>query len=88
MALNPKERADFDEIVTRLRLEDVGVGMIQPRRKSFALLVSLLGSTLVFGIGVILASRSPGAFGALLVALGVLGGLGLIWRALTHPRAR
>jgi len=37
MALSPKERADFDEIVVRLRLEDADVGTVQPKRRSFAL---------------------------------------------------
>ena len=50
MALSPKERADFDQIVLRLRLEDTDVGTtIQPKRRSFAMLVSVITGTLVFG---------------------------------------
>jgi len=88
MALSPNERADFDEIVARLRLEDAGVGMIEPRRRSFALLVSVLIAALVFGCGVVLAARSPDAFAALLVAGTVLGMMAATWRACTRASSR
>jgi len=72
MALTPKERADFDEIVLRLRLEDADIGMIQPRHRSFALLVSLIAATLVFGLGVALVGH--GVAGPTLIILVLASG--------------
>jgi hypothetical protein len=89
MALSPKERADFDEIVTRLRLEDAHVGEVLPRRRPTALLVSLVAAVLVFGIGVGLVG--DGVLGPLLVIGSVVGFLVLIlrWaRARFHPPHR
>src|SRR5437899_2638011 len=67
MALSPKERADFDEIVLRLRLEDTDVGTIQPQHRSFAMLVSVITGTLVFGLGVALVGH--GVLGPILIVL-------------------
>jgi len=67
MALSPKERADFDQIVLRLRLEDADVGVIAPRRRPFALLVSVIAGTLVFGLGVALVGHGP--LGPILITL-------------------
>jgi hypothetical protein len=86
MELSPKERADFDHIVARLRLEDANTGMIQSRRRPTAMLLSVLVAAVVFGCGVVLAARSPDVFGALLIAVSVLGCLGLAWRACVRPR--
>lgn len=86
MALTPKERADFDEIVTRLRLEDAQVGEVVPRRRPAALLLGLVAAVLVFGLGVALIGES--VLGPLLVIGGVMGFLVLIlrWaRARSHP---
>ncbi|HEX4361361.1 MAG TPA: hypothetical protein VH141_27745 [Pseudonocardia sp.] len=88
MALTPKERADFDEIVVRLRLEDTDVGTIQPKRRSFALLISVITGTLVFGLGVALVGH--GVLGPILIVLVsvvvlVLAGRGW-WRA--RPQGR
>jgi hypothetical protein len=68
MALTPKERADFDEIVLRLRLEDAQLRMPEPRRRSFPLLVSVVAATLVLGLGVALVDQGA-ALGPLLIAL-------------------
>lgn len=78
MALSPKERADFDEIVTRLRLEDAHVGEVVPRRRSAALLASMVAAVLVFGLGVSLVG--DGVTGPLLVIGGVLGFMALVLR--------
>jgi len=67
MALSPKERSDFDQIVLRLRLEDADVGVIKPRRRRFALLVSVVTGTLVFGFGVALIGHGP--LGPILITL-------------------
>ncbi|MBO0849829.1 MAG: DUF3040 domain-containing protein [Pseudonocardia sp.] len=75
--MSPKERADFDEIVTRLRLEDAHVGEVVPRRRS-ALLVSLVATVVVFGLGVALVG--DGVSGPLLVVGGVLGFIVLVLR--------
>lgn len=90
MALSPKERADFDEIVLRLRLEDTDVGTIQPQRRSFAMLVSVITGTLVFGLGVALVGH--GVLGPILIVLVaavalVLAGRGL-WRSRGTGRRR
>ncbi|HEX4250019.1 MAG TPA: DUF3040 domain-containing protein [Pseudonocardia sp.] len=92
MALSPKERADFDEIVLRLRLEDADVGTIQPKRRSFALLVSVITGTLVFGLGVALVGH--GVLGPILIVLVAVTALVLAgrswWRShgpgRPHPR--
>jgi hypothetical protein len=88
MALSPKERADFDEIVNRLRLEDGYVGEVRPRRRPTPLLVSLVAAVLVFGLGV--ALLGGGSLGPLLVIGAVLGFLVLVWRkwSRSHPDGR
>lgn len=87
MALTPKERSDFDGIVEQLRHEDAGIGMIEPKRHRMALLVSVLVAVLVFGFGVALASHSPDAFGALMVASIVLGSMAAAWRICIRSRS-
>jgi hypothetical protein len=68
MALTPKERADFDEIVLRLRLEDAQLRVLEPSRRAFPLLVSVVGATLVLGLGVALVDQGA-ALGPVLIAL-------------------
>lgn len=87
MALTPKERADFDGIVEQLRHEDAGIGMVEPKRRRMALLISVLVATLVFGFGVALASHSLDAFAALVVASIVLGSMAVAWRICIRSRA-
>lgn len=67
MALTPKERADFDEIVLRLRMEDATIGVVQPKRRTFALMTSMVVATLVFGLGVVLVGH--GVWGPILITL-------------------
>jgi hypothetical protein len=86
MALSPKERSDFDAIVARLRLEDAGVGMTAPKRRSKALLVSVLAVVLVLGLGVALVERSPDAVGPVLVGVAMLGGMAIALRACVRLR--
>jgi predicted lipid-binding transport protein (Tim44 family) len=90
MPLSPKERADFDEIVLRLRLEDADIGMIAPKRRSFALLISVIAATLVFGLGVALVGH--GVLGPILIIMVLLGSLTLVgrnwWRSRATDRRR
>lgn len=83
MALSPKERADFDEIVTRLRLEDASVGTIQPRRGRFALVLCVVVAALVFGVGVALIGQ--GLIGPLLIAASLIGCVLLAWYWRARP---
>jgi len=86
MALSPKERADFDQIVLRLRLEDTDVGTtIQPKRRSFAMLVSVITGTLVFGLGVALVGH--GVLGPILIVLVAAVALVLTGRGWWRSRA-
>jgi hypothetical protein len=71
MALTPKERADFDEIVLRLRMEDADVGLAQPKRQTFALLMSTVAASLVFGLGVVLIGH--GLWGPILITVVLAG---------------
>jgi F0F1-type ATP synthase assembly protein I len=88
MALTPKERADFDDIVLRLRLEDADLGVIHTRLRPFALLVSVVAATLVFGLGVVLLGH--GVLAPVLMIVVLLVGLvlaGRVWyRAHTTKR--
>ena len=86
MTLSPKERSDFDAIVARLRLEDVGAGMIAPRRRSTALLLSVLAAALVFALGVTLVEHNPNAFAPVLVAVAMIGGMVVALRACVRHR--
>jgi hypothetical protein len=86
MALSPKERSDFDAIVTRLRMEDAGVGVIQPRRRSTLVLVSLIVTALVLGLVVALVENRPDAVGPVLVAVAMLGGMVAALRACVRAR--
>lgn len=79
MALTPKERADFDDIVLRLRLEDADLGVIQTRRRPFALWASVVAGTLVFGLAVVLLGH--GVLGPVLITVLILVGLALVGRA-------
>ena len=90
MALTPKERVDFDQIVLRLRLEDTDVGTIQPQRRSFALLISVITGTLVFGLGVALVGH--GVLGPILIVLVAIAALVVTgrgwWRSRRPGRRR
>ncbi|WP_028922895.1 DUF3040 domain-containing protein [Pseudonocardia acaciae] len=86
MALSPKERADFDEIVTRLRLEDAHVGEVAPKRRSTTLLVSLIAAVLVVGLGVALVS--DGVLGPILVICASVACVVLIVRRWARSRRR
>jgi hypothetical protein len=86
MALTPKERADFDEIVMRLRLEDAHLGVVAPKRRPTALLVSLIAAVLVFGLGVALLGQ--GVLGPILILLAVAGCAALAWRSRVGSRAK
>ncbi|HEY2203612.1 MAG TPA: hypothetical protein VGH99_03920 [Pseudonocardia sp.] len=86
MALSPKERADFDQIVSRLRLEDTGIDDIPARRRSMAILVGVVAATLVFGLGVALAGQ--GMFGPVLIVLALLGAGGYALWTWARPRLR
>lgn len=86
MALSPKERSDFDAIVARLRLEDTGAGTIAPRRRSTALLFSVLAAALVLALGVALVEHRPDAFAPVLVALAMAGGMAVALRACVRQR--
>lgn len=66
MALTPKERADFDEIVLRLRMEDAAIGVVPPKRRTFALMFTMVVASLVFGLGVVLVGH--GVWGPVLIA--------------------
>jgi hypothetical protein len=79
MALTPKERADFDDIVLRLRLEDADLGVIETRRRPFALWVSVVAGALVFGLAVILLGH--GVLGPVLLIAMILAGLAVAGRA-------
>lgn len=90
MALTPKERADFDDIVLRLRLEDTDLGVIETRRRPFALWLSVVAGALVFGLAMILLGH--GVLGPVLITTMILAGLGLagrVWyRRTRSPRRR
>jgi DUF3040 family protein len=83
MALSPKEREDFDEIVTRLRFEDASLGTIRPRRGRFALVLCVVVAALVFGIGVALIGH--GLIGPLLIAASLVGCVALAWYWRARP---
>jgi hypothetical protein len=89
MALTPKERADFDDIVLRLRMEDANIGLIQPKRRTFALMMSMILASLVFGLGVVLVGH--GALGPILITLVLAAALtfaGWSWRRSRYGRGR
>jgi hypothetical protein len=79
MALTPKERADFDEIVLRLRMEDADIGVVQPKRPTFALMLSMIVATLVFGLGVVLVGH--GVWGPILITLVLVAALSYLGRS-------
>jgi hypothetical protein len=79
MALTPKERADFDEIVMRLRLEDAQLGTTRSKRRPRALLAALVGTVLVLGLGVVLLDR--GVLVPVLITVAVLACGVLVWRS-------
>ena len=90
MALTPKERADFDDIVLRLRLEDTDLGVIETRRRPFALWLGVVAGALVFGLAMILLGH--GVLGPVLITTIILAGLGVLGRVLYRrtrsPRRR
>jgi hypothetical protein len=86
MHLSPRERADFDEIVARLRIEEAGVGSLAHRQQSMTLLGCLVLMLLVFIPGLALLVERPGIFAPLMVATVLLICV-LIARRRHHPRS-
>jgi hypothetical protein len=86
MHLSPRERADFDEIVAQLRIEEAGAGEETHRQQSMTLLGALVLMLLVFIPGLALLVERPEIFGPLMVAT-VMAGCVLIARRRRHPRA-
>jgi LPXTG-motif cell wall-anchored protein len=79
MQLSPRERADFDEIVAQLRLEDADLDAEAPRRHSMTLLLCVVVALLGFGIGMALFVHRPEIFLPLIGVAAVLGGV-LLYR--------
>jgi uncharacterized membrane protein len=78
MQLSPQERADFDAIVTRLRLEDTGLGTVASKRRSMVLVVGALLAAVLVGLGAVLIEHRSEAFGpvvfaAVMLAAAVIG---------------
>jgi len=86
MQLSPRERADFDEIVARLRIEEAGAGAVAHRQQSMTLLGALVLMLLVFIPGLALLVERPEVFAPLMVAT-VMFGCVLIARRRRHPRS-
>ncbi len=85
MAMSPRERADFDEIVVRLRLEDAGVGTIAPRQHSMRLLIGIVAGLLVFLLALAVLVGRPEGPAPVLVASIMLTCVLAAWRA--YPRS-
>ncbi|HEY9414625.1 MAG TPA: hypothetical protein VIQ30_07700 [Pseudonocardia sp.] len=85
MHLSPGERADFDEIVAQLRIEEVNAGDVTHRRHSITLLGALVTMLLVLIPGLALLVECPEIFGPLMAAT-VMAGCMLIARRRRHPR--
>ncbi|MGQ0480870.1 MAG: hypothetical protein ACT4O0_07585 [Pseudonocardia sp.] len=87
MAMSPRERADFDEIVARLRLEDAGVGTIAPRQHSMRLLIGVVAGLSMFLLALALAVLvgRPEVLAPVLVASIMLTCVLVAWRA--YPRS-
>jgi hypothetical protein len=86
MHMSPRERADFDEIVARLRIEETGAGALAHRQQSMTLLGAIVAMLLVFIPGLALLVTRPEIFGPLMVATVMLGCV-LIARRRHHPRS-
>lgn len=86
MPLSPRERADFDEIVAQLRLEDAGVGTVAPRRHSMNLLVWVVVSLMAFLLGLALLVHRADVLAPVAVASVMLACTLLAWKA--YPRTR
>ena len=86
MHLSPRERADFDEIVAQLRIEEAGAGAVIHRQQSMTLLGALVLMLLVFIPGLALLVERPGIFAPLMVAT-VMAICVLIARRRHHPRS-
>jgi hypothetical protein len=86
MALTPRERADFDEIVAQLRFEEVKVGAVEPKRLSIALLVSVSASLAAFALGIVVLVRRPEVAGPIMVATAILISVLVARRALARSR--
>jgi hypothetical protein len=84
--MSPRERADFDEIVAQLRIEEAGVAAVAHRQQSMTLLGSLVLMLLVFIPGLALLVERPEIFAPLMVATVMLGCV-LIARRRHHPRS-
>ena len=80
MHLSPRERADFDEIVTQLRMEDADLDADAPRRHSMTLLLCVVVALLGFCIGMAMLVHRPEIFLPLLGLAALLGGGLLAWR--------
>jgi hypothetical protein len=85
MHLSPRERADFDEIVAQLRMEDTSAAADAPQH-SITLLMSVVVALLGFTIGLAAFVHRPEILIPLVVLAVLLGG-GLIARKVgrTHP---
>jgi hypothetical protein len=86
MHLSPRERADFDEIVAQLRLEDSGVGTVAPRRHSMTLLVSVVVSLMAFLLGLALVVHRAEVLAPVAVASVALACALIAWKF--FPRTR
>jgi hypothetical protein len=85
MHLSPRERADFNEIVAQLRIEEAGAGAVTHRQQSMTLAGALVCMLLVFIPGLALLVERPEIFAPLMVAT-VMAGCVLIARRRRRPR--
>ncbi|HEY1967329.1 MAG TPA: hypothetical protein VGH89_05245 [Pseudonocardia sp.] len=86
MPLSPQERADFDAIVARLRLEDTGLGTVTSRRRSMTLFAGALFGAVMLGLAAVLVEHDAGAFGPVMVATAMLAGMVIALRACARSR--
>lgn len=75
MHLSPRERADFDEIVAKLRMEEVVADGDAPRQHSITLLLSVMIALLGFTLGLAVFVHRPEIFVPLTVLAVMLAGL-------------
>ena len=80
MHLSPRERADFDEIVAQLRMEDADLDAGAPRRHSMTLLLCVVVALLGFCIGMALFVHRPEIFIPLLAVAALLAGVLVVRR--------
>lgn len=80
MHLSPRERADFDSIVARLRMDEVVEDPGAPRRHSLTLLLNLSVALLGFTIGLAVFVHRPEILVPLAVLAVTVGGLAIARR--------